>query len=154
MSIIAGKMPEDSRISIKRLIVSILLCLCILGCGKKEFPSAPRQVPPQPVADLRAQLTGSQIELTWSFSKALSGSEPITGFGVYRASESVSESCDHCPFLFQRVAEITFVEGRDGASVMTYRDTLEKGYRYRYKVICYSKGLGSKDSNVVVVEGE
>jgi hypothetical protein len=150
---IAGKMAK-SRFPIKLLIATILLCLCTLGCGKKAMPTAPRQVPPQPVADLRVQLTGSQIELTWSFSKAHSGSEPITGFGVYRASELISESCDHCPFLFQRVADIPFVEGRDGASVMTYRDTLEKGHRYRYKVICYSKGLGSKDSNVVVVEGD
>ena len=150
---IAAKMAEN-RFSIKLLIAPILLCLCILGCGKKAMPTAPRQVPPQPVADLRVQLTGNQVGLTWSYSKAFSGSEPITGFGVYRASESVSESCDHCPFLFQRVADIPFLEGRDGASVMTYRDTLESGYRYRYKVICYSKGLSSKDSNVVVVEGE
>jgi len=99
-------------------------------------------------------LTGNQVELVWSFSKALSGSEPITGFGVFRASESVSESCSGCPFLFQRVADIPFLEGQDGAAVMSYRDKLEKGYRYRYKVICYSTGLGSKDSNVVVVEGE
>ena len=150
---IAAKMAGN-RFSIKLLIAPILLCLCILGCGKKAMPTAPLQVPPQPVADLRVQLTGNQVELTWSYSKALSGSEPITGFGVYRASESVSESCDHCPFLFQRVADIPFLEGRDGASVMTYRDTLESGYRYRYKVICYSKGLSSKDSNVVVAEGE
>jgi hypothetical protein len=146
------KMPAN-RFSIKLLIAAMLLCLSILGCGKKEMPSAPRQVPPQPVADLRVQLIGNKVELTWSFSKALSGSEPITGFGVYRASESVSESCDHCPFLFQRVADIPFLEGQDGA-VMTYRDTLEKGYRYRYKVICYSTGLASKDSNVVVAEEE
>ena len=140
--------------AIKLLISAMLLCLCILGCGRKEMPSAPRQVPPQPVTDLRVQLTGNQVELIWSFSKALSGSEPITGFGVFRASESVSESCGNCPFLFHRVAEIPFLDGQDGASVMTYRDILESGYRYRYKVICYSTGLASKDSNVVVVEGE
>jgi hypothetical protein len=38
---------------------------------------------------------------------------------------------------------------------MVFRDTLEKGYRYRYKVIAYSTtGIAGKDSNVVVVEGE
>ncbi len=148
------KIPGNSRFSIKPLIAASLLCLCILGCGLKAMPSVPRQVSPKPVADLRAQLTGNQVELTWSYSKALSGSEPVTRFGVYRASEAVSESCDHCPLLFQRVADIPFVDGKDGAAVMTYRDTLENGYRYRYKVICYSKGLSSKDSNVVVVEGE
>ena len=146
---IMGKMS-----AIKLLISAMLLCLCILGCGRKEMPSAPRQVPPQPVTDLRVQLTGNQVELIWSFSKALSGSEPITGFGVFRASESVSESCGNCPFLFHRVAEIPFLDGQDGVSVVTYRDILESGYRYRYKVICYSTGLASKDSNVVVVEGE
>ena len=140
--------------AIKLLISAMLLCLCILGCGRKEMPSAPRQVPPQPVSDLRVQLTGNQVELTWSFSKTLYGSEPVTGFGVFRASESVSESCGNCPFLFHRVADIPFLEGQDGVSVVTYRDILESGYRYRYKVICYSTGLASKDSNVVVVEGE
>ena len=151
---IAGKMMPVRRFSIKLLIAATLLSLCILGCGKKEMPSAPRQVPPQPVSDLRVQLTGNQIELTWSFSKTLYGSEPVSGFGVFRASESVSESCGNCPFLFHRVADIPFLEGHDGASVMTYRDMLESGYRYRYKVICYSTGLAGKDSNVVVVEGE
>jgi hypothetical protein len=150
---IAGKM-QAKRFSIKLLIAAMMIGLCILGCGRKEMPSAPRQVPPQPVTDLRIQLTGNQVELTWTFSKAISGSESIKGFGVFRASESVSESCDNCPFLFQRVADVPFVEGQNGVSVMTYRDSLEKGYRYRYKVICYSSGLGSKDSNVVVVEGE
>ena len=154
MPIIAGRMPAG-RFSIKRLIAAMLLCLCILGCGKKEMPSAPRQVPPQPVTDLRLRLAGNQVELTWSFSKAHYGSEPVKGFGVFRASESVSESCGNCPFLFKRVAEVPFPADRDGAAVMTYRDMLESGYRYRYKVICYSTtGLAGKDSNVVVVEGE
>ncbi len=148
-----GRSPERG-FSVTLLIAAAFLGLCILGCGKKAMPSPPRQVPPQPVADLRVQQTGNRIELTWSFSKTLSGSQPVTGFGVYRASELVSESCDHCPILFQRVADIPFVEERQGASVMTYRDALEKGYRYRYKVIGYSKELSSKDSNVVTVEGE
>ena len=142
------------RFSIKLLIAAMLLCLCIAGCGRKGMPVAPRLLPPQPVTDLRVQVAGNQVELIWSFSKALYGSEPIKGFGVFRASEAVSESCDTCPVLFKRVADIPFLEGQDGASVMTYRDTLEKGVRYRYKVICYSTGLGSKDSNVVAVEGE
>jgi hypothetical protein len=150
---IVGKMPA-SRFSGKLLIAAIMLCLSILGCGRKEMPSAPRQVPPRPVTDLRVRLTGNQVELIWSFSKALYGSEPVTGFGVFRASESVSGSCSNCPFLFYRVADIPFLEGQDGESVMTYRDTLESGYRYRYKVICYSQGLSSRDSNVVVAEEE
>ena len=150
----AWKMPV-SGFSIKLVITATLVSLCIFGCGRKEMPSAPRQVPPQPVADLRVRLSGNQVELTWSFPKALYGSEPIKGFGVFRASESVSESCGNCPFLFKRVADIPFAEGKDGAIVLTYRDTLEKGYRYRYKVICYSTtGLAGKDSNVAVVEDE
>ena len=151
---ITGKMPTIRRFSIEGVIAVLLLCLCVIGCGKKDMPSPPRQVPPQPVTDLSARLAGNQVELNWSFSKALSGSEPITGFGVFRASESISEDCKGCPFLFHRVADIPFVEGRAPTSVMTYRDTLEKGYRYRYKVICYSTGLASRDSNMVVVEGE
>jgi hypothetical protein len=150
---IFGKMPAG-RLATKLTISAMLIGCCILGCGRKEMPSAPRLIPPQPITDLRVQLAGNQITLTWSFSKAHSGSKPIKGFGVFRASESVLESCSGCPFLFQRVADIAFMEGRDGASVMTYRDALEKGYRYRYKVVCYSAGLISKDSNVVVVEGE
>jgi hypothetical protein len=66
----------------------------------------------------------------------------------------ISEGCSGCPFLFHRIADVPFLEGQDGASVIVYRDTIESGYRYRYKVICYSTGLAGKDSNVVVVEGE
>ncbi len=137
------------------VLVVAMLCLYFLGCGRKEMPSAPRQVPPHPVTDLAAQVVGNQVELSWSYSEALYGSEPIKGFGVFRASESVSESCDNCPFLFKRVADIPTLEGRDGTIVLTYRDTLEKGYRYRYKVIGYSTaGIAGKDSNMVTVEGE
>ena len=32
---------------------------------------------------------------------------------------------------------------------MTYTETLEKGYRYIYKVIVYGKGITSSDSNYV-----
>jgi hypothetical protein len=147
------KIPA-SRFSIMLLIAAMIQCLCIFGCGRKEMPSAPRQVPPQPVTDLRVRLTGNQVELIWSFSTALYGSEQITGFGVFRASELISEGCSGCPFLFHRIADVPFLEGQDEASVIIYRDTIESGYRYRYKVICYSTGLAGKDSNVVVVEGE
>lgn len=137
-----------------RAAAVLMMCIGLLGCGKKEMPSPPRQIPPQPVTDLRARLTGNRVELSWSFSKTLSGSKMITGFGVYRAKESVSEGCVNCPFLFEHIGDVPFVEDAGDPAVMTFADTLEKGYRYRYKVIGYSKGLTSKDSNIVLVEEE
>lgn len=149
----------SGKMAISRILVMIMIAAVIgiffAGCGRKEMPSAPRQVPPQPVTDLGIRSADNRVELRWTFSKALSGSEPVKGFGVFRASESVSETCIRCPLLFHRVADIPFVEDSSGGpSVITYRDRLEKGTRYRYKVISYSAGLSSKDSNVVVAEGE
>ncbi len=136
-------------------LLAILFCLYLFGCGRKEMPSAPRQVPPQPVTDLIAHVSGNHVELRWSFSTAIYGSEPISSFAVFRAAEQVSESCDNCPLLFKRLVDIPVLEGEGETSILSYRDTLEKGYRYRYKVIGYSTaGLAGKDSNVVTVEGK
>lgn len=136
-------------------LLVIMMCLGAIGCGRKEMPSAPRQVPPQSVTDLSAQVSGNEVVLRWSFSTALYGSEPIEKFAVFRSSEAVSERCDGCPLMFKRLIDIPILEGEGESSFLTYRDTLEKGYRYRYKVIGYSAaGLAGRDSNIVTVEGE
>ena len=158
LSTVNGRIFAGNHLTAHRVLISLvaaMLCLCFFGCGRKEMPTAPRQVPPHPVTDLAAWASGNQVELKWSYSEALYGSEPINVFGVFRASEPISESCDNCPFLFKRVADIPTLDGQDGTIVLTYRDTLEKGYRYRYKVIGYSTaGIAGKDSNMVTVEGE
>jgi hypothetical protein len=146
---------NDPTIAVFIHILVAVMCLVLLGCGRKEMPSAPRQVPPQSVTDLSAQISGNEVVLRWSFSIALYGSEPIERFAVFRASEPVSESCDNCPLMFKRLIDIPILEGEGETSFLTYRDRLEKGYRYRYKVIGYSTaGLAGRDSNIVMVEGE
>lgn len=146
---------SGSRQSVFIGMLVVVLCLGSLGCGRKEMPSAPRQVPPQSVTDLSAQVSGNEVVLRWSFSTKLYGSEPIERFAVFRSSDLVSERCDNCPLMFKRLIDIPILEGEGETSFLTYRDTLEKGYRYRYKVIGYSTaGLAGRDSNIVTVEGE
>ncbi|MEE8317323.1 MAG: hypothetical protein V3S13_00265 [Candidatus Omnitrophota bacterium] len=77
----------------------------------------------------------------------------LSGFIVFRSKRPFSESdCKNCPVLFKRVADIPIevkASGRPEKGSMTYYETLEKGYRYLYKVIGYTKGVTSSDSNYV-----
>ena len=133
------------------LAAAIMIFLCICGCGKKEWPSAPWLVPPQPVTDLRSQMHGNEVELIWSVPPAHSGSEPVERVGLFRASELISETCNGCPVMFSRLADIPL----SANPVMMFRDTLEKEHRYRYKVICYSRnGAASRDSNILDIRVE
>jgi hypothetical protein len=92
--------------------------------------------------------------LTWSIPREKEKviSDP-SGFIVHRSKMPLSESdCKNCPVLFKRVADIPIevkASERLEKGSMTYTETLEKGYRYIYKVIGYTKGVTSSDSNYV-----
>ncbi len=63
---------------------------------------------------------------------------------------SLSEPvCKKCPALFKRIADIP-IEEKDINTQITYKETLEKGYRYIYKVTVYAdNGVTGKDSNYI-----
>ncbi|MBC8200027.1 MAG: hypothetical protein ISS67_01460 [Desulfobacterales bacterium] len=134
-------------------IFSILLCIVVfhLGCGRKAAPVPPGQVIPPVVDDLSSSIDGNILELAWTIpdekGKIVSD---LGGFIVYKSKTSLSESdCKGCPVLFKRIADIPIKE-KDINKKITYNETLEKGYRYIYKVTVYTKtGASGKDSNYI-----
>jgi hypothetical protein len=139
---------------IVRFSIFIIFLLLVLGCGKKAPPVPPRQAKPPTVNDLRASIDESILKLTWAIPKEkgriISG---LSRFIVYRSKILLLDTdCEVCAVPFKRVADIPIeVKGpehmKKGNS--TYTETLEKGYRYIYKVIVYRKGVTSSDSNYV-----
>ena len=134
-------------------IFSILLCTAVfpLGCGRKAPPVPPGQAKPPVVDDLSSSIDEDMLELAWTIpdekGKVASG---LGGFVVYKSKTSLSESdCKGCPVLFKRIADIPIKE-KDINKKITYNETLEKGYRYIYKVTVYTKtGASGKDSNYI-----
>jgi hypothetical protein len=134
--------------------ILIIFVLLVLGCGKKAPPVPPRQKKPPAVNDLRASIDGDILKLTWTIPREKGTIMPsLSGFIVYRSKMLLSGSdCKNCPVPFKRVADIP-IEAKDPEYMKkgnsTYTETVEKGYRYVYKVIVYKKGVTSSDSNYV-----
>ena len=134
-------------------IFSILLCTAVFspGCGRKAPPVPPGQVRPPAVDDLSSSIDGDMLELAWTLpdekEKIASG---MTGFIVYKSKTSLSEpDCEKCPVLFKKIADIP-VQEKDINKKIIYRENLENGYRYIYKVTVYTKtGAFGKDSNYI-----
>jgi len=97
------------------------------------------------------ELSNDFLTLTWTVPKGkkrvVSG---YAGFLIYRSKQAVSEEeCKGCPILFARVADVP-IENEAPGDPITFSETLEKGYRYIYKVTIYTAaGLFSGDSNIV-----
>jgi hypothetical protein len=137
-------------------IFSILLCIVVFpaGCGRKAAPAPPGQVKPPVVDDLSSSIDGDMLELAWTIpdkeGKIVSG---LGGFIVYKSKTFLSESdCKGCPVLFKKIADIPIKE-KDINKKITYRENMEKGYRYIYKVTVYTKtGASGKDSNYIELD--
>lgn len=134
-------------------IFSILLCIAVFstGCGRKAPPVPPGQARPPAVDDLSSSIDGDMLELAWTIpDEKVESASGLGGFIVYQSKTSLSEPvCKECPVLFKRIADIP-VEEKDINKKTTYNETLEKGYRYIYKVIVYTKtGASGKDSNYI-----
>ena len=139
---------------ILQLSILSVFVLFVSGCGKKAPPVPPRQKKPPAVNDLSASIDGDTLKLTWAIPKEKGKIiSDLSGFIVYRSKMLLSDSdCKNCPVLFKRVADIPYEVSASGymkKSNITYTATLEKGYRYIYKVIVYRKGVTSRDSNYV-----
>lgn len=131
----------------KTVLAGIILCFLAAGCGVKEWPSVPMQVVPEAVR-LSIETSGRRVKLTWTVSQG--SSVRVAGTRVFRSSVHVSDDCKNCPVAFSKVADIPY----DNAT-MIYTDTIEKDYRYKYKLVCYTdRGVFGKDSNIVEAIGE
>ncbi|MEW6672333.1 MAG: hypothetical protein AB1427_11570 [Thermodesulfobacteriota bacterium] len=136
-------------------LILILLAsgMVMAGCGKKAPPRPPGgEAAPAAVGNLSKSISGDTLSLTWN-AAADRAADPA-GFYVYRSKMRMTDSlCPACPVLFERVAVVPFVKQGPMAAPFEYRETLEAGYRYIYKVAAYSQGgLTGRESHTVEVD--
>ncbi len=100
----------------------------------------------EPVTGISYEIEADMIMISWD--KPNSRNESIlTGYIIHRSITRIDEeSCDGCPVLFKRIAEL-------GVGSNSYGELLEKGKKYIYKVVSVSKyGSISPDSEFVKFE--
>ncbi|MCG6910724.1 MAG: hypothetical protein LJE94_11450 [Deltaproteobacteria bacterium] len=129
--------------------VSIFLLLC--ACGVKAPPVPQAYRPPEAVEDLAYAISKDGIvALSWSLpetgSKQAGKAERVK---IFRARESLENpACENCPLRFRMIKKLSLEKDK-----LIFRETLEKGYRYHYKlVILDDDNRESGDSNVVSFE--
>jgi len=139
------------------LMILILLVSAwgISGCGKKGPPVAPQAKPTPAVNDLKGYREGGQVVLSWRLPADINHQTlELDGFQVYRSKQSLHmEACEGCPLIFERVATIpldgVLTSGPD-SSPFQYTATIEKGYRYIYKVVSLGSMASESDSSNLV----
>ncbi len=125
---------------IKRLSLGLLciFLLCLVSCGRKDFPVPPGTLRPKPIKDLRLKVTEKGMKLTWSLPVRNMDGSPlpwIKGFQLYRAGIPVEDSCDTCPPEFGSPVWIPYKAEPEEGKKMIYEDrTVQPGYRYTYEV--------------------
>lgn len=154
MNLVKGKIRHRDRLLI--LICTGFLILC-LECGRKGPPVAREVTVPPAVKDLKAEVVGDKVRLTWSVPKK--GDRVFDGlehFEIFKHKSHISvEMCPGCPIPFEHFVDIR-LDDREAAQVkgdrIIWHDNIETGYRYAYKVIVHHRSGGvSKDSNVVLI---
>ena len=134
-----------------RLALAIVAGALLANCGVKAPPVPPDYTPPPAVTDLGYTLEANgSVMLSWSlFKKERSKGSKVQGARIYRSKDSLENpECEDCPRIFNMVKDIPLEQGN-----MIYREPLQKGFRYYYKILIYDEGnLESADSNVVSFE--
>ncbi len=127
------------------IIFATFAVILLAGCGKKGPPVPPREGKPPPVSDLKARVDGHTLELSWTVPMEEGRSErEWKHFTIYRSKkEMLRPGCKKCPPKFEKAADVP-VQSRD----MIFRETLEIGYKYIYKVVGHIRnGMVSHGSN-------
>jgi hypothetical protein len=135
------------------VLLGVLLLTLGGSCGRKLPPIQPGVLPPPAVADLSYEMHGSEIVLIWSLPAFRQDQESAAaGFKVLRARQTAAEAeCQTCPAPFQTIGDV-WASGKRPASRLRFRDALEPGFKYRYKLKSYSAdGVFGKDSNEVTL---
>ena len=137
----------------KSLIPAIIILVFLLpGCGRKGPPVPSSQKPVPAVSDLKYSIDGDILTMTWTIPKEIEKVTTVSdGFIVYRYKRPISDSpCKNCPKLFQKVSDIPINAPGYEKKNIEYREEIEKGFVYTYKVVLYTKsGAQSRDSNYI-----
>lgn len=133
---------SESKV-IRYILIILLSGIVLTGCGRKAAPMPPGIPELPPVTQVDYKIDGGTLTLSWEPPKG-QGSSILAGYIVSRSVvDAGGKECSGCPVMFERVAKLT-------AGNETYVEGLEKGNRYIYKVIAYSKHDSySHDSKLV-----
>ena len=134
------------------VLIGVLLLGVMGSCGRKLLPIQPGVLPPPTAADLAYEMRGSEIILSWTVPIYHHEKErAAAGFKVLRARQTMAEAqCQTCPAPFQTIGDV-LASGKTSGSRLRFRDTLEPGFTYSYKLKPYTADdVVGKDSNVVV----
>ena len=116
----------------------------------------PTAVDPPVVQNFQAQMEGVKLQLTWPIPEWKGDEDSnLAGFYVYGSIEKLSEDgCKDCPHQFKRIADIPLEnQPAERKGRIVYEAPLEKGFRYYYKVSCYTDtGNEGTFSKVVTID--
>jgi len=134
------------------ILIAVFVFGSLEGCGRKLPPIQPGTYPPPAVKDLAFEVQDGELILSWTVPAVQKEKEsPPVGFKVLRARQTLAEAeCQTCTVRFQVVGDVHVV-GKEPAERLQFKDRLESGYKYRYKVRGYTTPEAEgKDSNVVL----
>ena len=134
------------------ILIAVFMLANLEACGRKLPPIQPGTYPPPAVKDLAFEVKDGEVILSWSTPAVQKEKEsPAVGFKVLRARQTLAEAeCQTCTVRFQGVGDVRVV-GKEPAERLQFKDRLESGYKYRYKVRGYTTPESEgKDSNVVL----
>ena len=83
--------------------LTAVLLLNLAGCGYKSVPVPPEDMVPNPITDLRYELSEKGVRLSWTYpGRTVAGHKltEVTSFDVYRAVVPISSYCKDCPIPF------------------------------------------------------
>jgi len=132
---------------LKHLAILIAICLILAACGVKAPPMPKDYLPPAPAKDLRHTIDNNSVTLTWTAPEPEgSGGYRIEEARVFRLKTPIGDTvCENCPIIFNEAGKLSVTNPK-----MVYRETLEEGFQYRYKIVLYDEnGIESGDSNIV-----
>jgi hypothetical protein len=148
-------MADPTRRTAFSRLPTVLIAVCVLvgaqGCGRKLPPIQPGTYPPPAVKNLAFEEKDGELTLSWTAPAVRNQQEsPAVSFRVLRARQTLSEAeCQTCSVLFEVIANLPLA-GKEPSERLQFRDRLESGYKYRYKVRGVSaSGAEGRDSNVV-----
>jgi hypothetical protein len=149
---ISGKRRNVHRVLFLGSVGFVILCL---ACGIKSPPVPPETLTPPAVRDIKAEVMGDKVQLTWSMPKKDNALfEGVEHFRVYKyKSHSSIEVCEGCPIPFKPLLDIKlddpYPAQMEGDSII-WHDAVEANHSYAYKVVVHHKSGGvSEDSNIV-----
>lgn len=95
------------------------------------------------------------VKLSWTIPQPDEKAQyPVSGFLIFQYQQPLYErECTNCPVIFTQIGDVPVrggTAGRDESLPLVFVETLERGYRYKFKVKAYSDDRTSgADSNLV-----